>query len=103
MKNIQVKQIIEAALMAADTALNIDRLIQLFELDSEQPTREQVKNVISSLQEECENRGVELKRVASGYRYQTRTDVQPWVARLWHEKPPRYTHALLETLSSSNN
>ncbi len=99
MKNIQVKQIIEAALMAADTALNIDRLIQLFELDSEQPTREQVKNVISSLQEECENKGVELKRVASGYRYQTRTDVQPWVARLWHEKPPRYTRALLETLS----
>jgi len=99
MKNIQVKQIIEAALMAADTALNIDRLIQLFELDSEQPTREQVKNVISSLQEECENRGVELKRVASGYRYQTRMDVQPWVARLWQEKPPRYTRALLETLS----
>lgn len=99
MKETQVKQIIEAALMAADTALNIDRLMQLFELDNEKPSREQIKKVITTLQEECDGRGVELKRVASGYRYQTRSDVQPWVARLWQEKPPRYSRALLETLS----
>lgn len=99
MKNFQVKQIIEAALMAADTALNVDRLMQLFEPDAEKPAREDIKKAITALQEECEGRGVELKKVASGYRYQTRTDVQPWVARLWHEKPPRYSRALLETLS----
>ncbi len=99
MSNILVKQIIEAALMAADTALNIDRLMQLFELDCEKPVRNQIKAVVKILQDECEGRGVELKRVASGYRYQTRSDVQPWVARLWQEKPPRYTRALLETLS----
>lgn len=99
MKSNQIKQIVEAALMAADSALNIDRLMQLFELDSEQPTRDQIKDAINLLQEECENRGVELKRVSSGYRYQTTTDVQPWVARLWQEKPPRYSRALLETLS----
>ncbi len=99
MKDDQLKQIIEAALMAADTALNIDRLLQLFEHDEDKPTRDQVKNVLKVLQEECEGRGVELKRIASGYRYQTRVDVQPWVARLWQEKPPRYTRALLETLS----
>lgn len=99
MNDILVKQIIEAALMAADAALNIDRLMQLFKLDDEIPARDQIKAVIKTLQEECEGRGVELKRVASGYRYQTRSDVQPWVARLWQEKPPRYTHALLETLS----
>ncbi len=85
--------------MAADAALNIDRLMQLFKLDDEKPARDQIKAVIKTLQEECEGRGVELKRVASGYRYQTRSDVQPWVARLWQEKPPRYTRALLETLS----
>lgn len=85
--------------MAADAALNIDRLMQLFKLDDEKPERDQIKAVIKTLQEECEGRGVELKRVASGYRYQTRSDVQPWVARLWQEKPPRYTRALLETLS----
>ncbi len=99
MKNSQVKQIIEAALMAADTALNIDRMMQLFELDDQKPTREQIKEAIKTLQDECEGRGIELKRVASGYRYQTRSDVQPWVARLWQEKPPRYSRALLETLS----
>lgn len=99
MKSSQVKQIIEAALMAADTALNIDRLMQLFELDDQKPTREQIKEAIKTLQDECEGRGIELKRVASGYRYQTLSDVQPWVARLWQEKPPRYSRALLETLS----
>ena len=99
MKINQIKRIVEAALMAADTALNIDRLMQLFEHDSEKPTRENIKKAINLLQQECEDRGVELKRVASGYRYQTRTDVQPWVARLWQEKPPRYSRALLETLS----
>ncbi len=99
MKSSQVKQIIEAALMAADTALNIDRMMQLFELDDQKPTREQIKEAIKTLQDECEGRGIELKRVASGYRYQTRSDVQPWVARLWQEKPPRYSRALLETLS----
>lgn len=99
MKDKQVKQIIEAALMAADTACNIDRLLQLFEHDDNTPTREQIKTAIKALQEDCEGKGVELKRVASGYRYQTRVEVQPWVARLWQEKPPRYSRALLETLS----
>ena len=99
MKDTQVRNIIEAALMAADTALSIDRLLQLFELDAEKPTREQIKKAITKLQKDCEGRGVELKKVASGYRYQTLVDVQPWVARLWQEKPPRYTRALLETLA----
>lgn len=99
MKDDQIKNIVEAALMAAESALNIDRLLLLFELDDEKPTRDQIKAALEALQSECEGRGVELKRVASGYRYQTRTEVQPWVARLWQEKPPRYTRALLETLS----
>lgn len=99
MEDIRLKRIIEAALMAADTALNIDRLSQLFELDEARPTRAQIKSVITQLQQECEGRGIELKRVASGYRYQTRNDVQPWVSRLWQEKPPRYSRALLETLA----
>jgi segregation and condensation protein B len=78
MKDDQLKNIIEAALMAADSALNIDRLLQLFELEEEKPTRDQIKEVLAVLEAECEGRGVELKRIASGYRYQTRTEVQPW-------------------------
>ena len=99
MKDDQLKKIVEAALMAAGSALNIDRISQLFEHNEDRPTRDQIKEALTRLQDECEGRGVELKRIASGFRYQTRTDVQPWVARLWQEKPPRYTRALLETLA----
>jgi segregation and condensation protein B len=99
MKDDQLKNIVEAALMAAGSALNIDRISQLFEHNEDRPTRDQIKEALTRLQDECEGRGVELKRIASGFRYQTRTDVQPWVARLWQEKPPRYTRALLETLA----
>ena len=99
MKDSELKRVIEASLMAADSALSMDRLIRLFEQVVDQPTREQIRKAIASLQQECEGRGVELRKVASGWRYQTRPDVQPWVARLWQEKPPRYSRALLETLS----
>lgn len=99
MDDTQLKQIIEAALMAADNTLSVDRILQLFELDEEKPTKDQIKKALTDLQNECEGRGIELKSVASGFRYQTRSDIQPWVARLWHEKPPRYTRALLETLA----
>ena len=99
MNDTEVKRIIEAALMAADGALSIDRLMRLFEQDEDQPARAQVRAAIADLQRDCEGRGVELRKVASGWRYQTRVDVQPWVARLWQEKPPRYSRALLETLS----
>ena len=99
MNDTEVKRVIEAALMAADGALSIDRLMRLFEQDTDQPARAQVRAAIASLQREYEGRGVELRKVASGWRYQTRADVQPWVARLWQEKPPRYSRALLETLS----
>ena len=99
MNDNEVKRVIEASLMAADGALSMDRLMRLFEQDVDQPTRVQVRGALASLQRECEGRGVELRKVASGWRYQTRADVQPWVARLWQEKPPRYSRALLETLS----
>ena len=99
MNDTEVKRVIEAALMAADGALSIDRLMRLFEQDADQPARAQVRAAIADLQRDCEGRGVELRKVASGWRYQTRADVQPWVARLWQEKPPRYSRALLETLS----
>ena len=44
-------------------------------------------------------RGLELKEVASGFRIQVREDTNPWVARLWEERPQRYSRALLETLA----
>lgn len=94
----QIKNIIEAALMAAGQPLSIDRLLTLF-MDNQQPSRDDIKNALKTLEEECANRGVELKRVSSGYRYQAKQDYAEWVGRLWEEKPPRYSRALLETLS----
>ena len=94
----QTKNIIEAALMAAGQPLSIDRMLTLF-LDEQQPSREDIRNVLNELAEECANRGVELKEVSSGFRYQAKQDYAQWVARLWEEKPPRYSRALLETLA----
>lgn len=94
----KTKNIIEAALMSAGQPLSIDRMLTLF-LDDQQPSRDEIKNALQLLAEECENRGVELKQVSSGYRYQAKQDYAEWVGRLWEEKPPRYSRALLETLS----
>ena len=99
MNSKQLKNILEAALLAADHPLTLDQLLRLFEEDKEAPTRDGIKKVLSQLQEECAERGYELKKVASGYRYQTRVDVQPWVSKLRSERPPRYSRAFMETLS----
>ncbi|MCB1685831.1 MAG: SMC-Scp complex subunit ScpB, partial [Pseudomonadales bacterium] len=61
--------------------------------------KDQLREVLRILETECEGRGYELIRVASGFRYQVRQDLSEWISRLWEEKPPRYSRALLETLS----
>ena len=97
----QIAQVIEAALLAAESPLTVDNLFRLFsvgELDEDEG-RKQVRSAIESLQTDCAQRGVVLQKVASGYRYQTRQELSAWVSRLWEEKPPRYTRALLETLA----
>ena len=97
----QIAQVMEAALLAAEGPLTVDNLFCLFaigELDEEEG-RKQIRLAIESLQSQCAQRGVTLQKVASGYRYQTRQELSAWVSRLWEEKPPRYTRALLETLA----
>ncbi|MDH5786298.1 MAG: SMC-Scp complex subunit ScpB [Chromatiales bacterium] len=98
MNEQQLKNIVEAALLAAGEPLSIDRLLALFE-EGEQPEKSAIKEAISSLQSDCEGRGIELRELASGYRYQARSEVSRWVSRLWEERAPRYSRALLETLA----
>ncbi len=93
----QIKNIIEAALLAANHTLSIDRLLGLF-IDENQPSRDDIRQALVELGADYENRGVELKEVSSGFRLQVRIEFAPWVARLWDERPPRYSRALLETL-----
>jgi segregation and condensation protein B len=54
---------------------------------------------LDALQAEYTGRGIELKQVGSGFRIQVCQGYEPWIARLWQEKPPRYSRALLETLA----
>ena len=105
MQRSLLKQIIEGAILAADTPLSVDRIMSLLEgddVDSEGvgvPARSDVREVLSEIAEDCAERGFELKKVATGYRFQVRTKLGDWVGKLWEERPPRYTRALLETLA----
>lgn len=100
----KVSAILEAALQAADSALTVDQCLKLFRrgelpVSNNETQRELVKRLLEEMVETFADRGVELKRVASGYRLQVRQEFSRWVSRLWEEKPPRYSRALLETLS----
>jgi len=94
----QLKRIVEASLLAAAQPLSLPQLSALFG-ETETPSHDDLARAIAELTEDCANRGVELKEVASGFRYQVRQDVHPWVARLWTERQTRYSRALLETLA----
>ena len=93
-----IKRIFEAALMAADKPLQRRDLTALFD-DLEQPEDSLIDQALKDLVADCEDKGFELKRVASGYRYQVKQDLSRWVNKLWQERAPRYSRALLETMS----
>ena len=96
--NAALKSIVEALLLAADRALSVDEIRSVFD-EADRPGRDELKQALADIAADCEHRGVELKEVASGYRLQIRQELADWVNRLWEEKPPRYTRALLETLA----
>jgi segregation and condensation protein B len=91
-------QIIEGALLAAGKPLTLAQLAELFE-EHERPAKEDIRDALVTVGERCEDRGYELREVASGYRFQVREALGPWIGRLWHERPQKYSRALLETLA----
>ena len=93
----RIKQIVEAALLCADEPLTVELLERLFADD--ECDRTTLKTVLEALEQETAERGIELKRVASGYRFQVRQELAPWMSRMWEDRPPRYSRALLETLA----
>lgn len=93
-----LKRIVEAALLAAGNPLTTAQLLALFG-ENEATSHDDIARAIESLQADCASRGIELIEVASGFRYQVCQDVHPWVARLWTERPSRYSRALLETMA----
>jgi len=96
--DIQLEQIIEGALMASGQTLSVDRIQSLFD-EGLEPDKARILIALERLGEKCEQRGYELKKVATGYRFQVKQDFSKWIGRLWDEKPQRYSRALLETLS----
>ena len=94
----QLQKILEGALMAAGKPLTIAQLSELFDED-ERPANADIRDALAQIERDCEGRGYQLKVVASGYRFQVREELAPWVGRLWEERPQRYSRALLETLA----
>jgi segregation and condensation protein B len=93
-----VRRIVEAALFAAPQPQSLAQLAALFPDDAPAPPGT-IEQALQALADEAPQRGVELIEVASGFRFQIRAEVQPWVARLWAERQARYSRALLETLA----
>lgn len=95
---MELKKIFEAAMMAAARPLGLQEFANLFD-EAERPTQEEMEQVLAEIQNDFEHRPLELKRVASGYRFQVRESFSPWVSRLFEERPGRYSRAFLETLA----
>ncbi len=95
----KLKTILEALFAAADKPLSVNQIFDLFVGDIDQPGKDEIRQAIAELGERYRQSGFELKQVASGFRLQVRSDYETWVARLWEQKPPRYSRALMETLA----
>ncbi|MDX1706096.1 SMC-Scp complex subunit ScpB [Pseudidiomarina sp.] len=97
MQNQQLKQIVEAMLFVAEQPLSDTQLLE--HLQDQQVSRRQLGAILDEIAADYQERGVQLQKVASGYRFQTRPELGGIISRLWQEKPPRYSQALLETLA----
>jgi segregation and condensation protein B len=96
--NVEIKRVVEAILFAANRPMTCKQLQQVFP-EIEQPDLQDIEDALESIKEDYRFRPVELKQVASGYRFQVRRELSRWVSRLFEEKPPKYSRALLETLA----
>ncbi len=85
--------------MASSEPLSLDVLASLFEKEAAKPGRDELEQALAALEGDYAGRGVELKKVASGFRFQVRSNLSAWINRLFEEKPQRYSQALLETLA----
>ena len=96
MKN-KLNEILEALLLSASRPINIDEMVKVF--DDPKPSKDDIRSALNQLDEDCIERGIELKQVASGYRLQVKQHLSAYVAKLWEERPQKFSKATLETLS----
>jgi segregation and condensation protein B len=98
MSESYVRNVIEAALLAAGGPLPVAELLRLFD-DGRRPSAQAIRAALEALAAEYQGRGIELKETASGYRIQVRRELADEISRLWPERAARYSRALLETLA----
>ena len=98
MSESDLKNVIEAALLAAGRPLTVNEIVQLFDAHV-RPAAAEVRALLAALTADYEGRGIELKETASGFRVQVRGALANEISRLWSERPPRFSRALLETLA----
>ncbi|NNM58296.1 MAG: SMC-Scp complex subunit ScpB [Legionellales bacterium] len=98
MNRERIKCILEAALLAAADPLPLDRLLGLFD-ESDHIDAALLRPLLVELAENCQTRSYELKQVATGYRFQIKSEYSSWLVKLWDEKPAKYSRAVLETLA----
>ncbi len=94
----KLQPLLEALLLAAGKPLREEDLLALF-AEEERPSKAVLRQALIELQKSCESRGIRLIEIASGFQFQINPEWAPWVSRLWEEKAPRYSRALLETLA----
>lgn len=98
MNNEELKPVVEGLLFAADEPMSIKDLFAIF-TDQAAIEQVQIKEVLDLLKDDYEGRGLELKEVGSGFRFQVRENHAEWVSKLWQERPAKYSRASLETLA----
>ena len=95
---MDIKGVIEAVLFAADKPVTVTQLQACFP-EFSRPEKSIVRAALNEVASDYRCRPVELKEVASGFRFQVRQEYSPWVSRLLEERPSKYSRALLETLA----
>ena len=93
----KLSEILEALLLSASRPISIDDIIKVFE--DPKPSKDEIRKALNQIDQDCLTRGIELKKIASGYRLQVKQSLSQYIAKLWEEKPQKFSKATLETLS----
>lgn len=91
-----IKNVLEAALLAAREPMSLTDMKKMFD---EELSTDILRKLLDQLREEWADRPVELIQLASGWRFRTRAEYLPYLERLNPERPPKYSRAVLETLA----
>ena len=94
----ELKNIVEAAILTSEVPVSAKQIASLFPVD-EAPSVLEIERVIFDIQRDCDNRGIEVKKIGDSYRFQSRSQYADWLLKLSEIRPRRYSRALMETLS----